>query len=108
MTSDRFEIVDVRAFIPTKEDGDYFGREVGHWIRDSVIANPMSVYPAYKQTRTSWGVDALGGLIVELEARDGTVGVGVSQGGIAGGAIIERHLKRFLVGSDPRDVERLW
>ena len=108
MATDRFTIVDVRAFIPTNEDGDYFGRESGHWIRDSVIANPMSVYPDYKATRTSWGVDSLGGLIVEIEAQDGSIGVGVSQGGIAGAAIIERHLSRFLIGSDPRDIERLW
>jgi L-alanine-DL-glutamate epimerase-like enolase superfamily enzyme len=108
MSKDRFRIVDVRAYIPTKEDGDYFGRQPGHWIRDSVIANPMSVYPEYKATRTSWGIDSLGGLVVELEAQNGEIGVGLSSGGLAGGTIVERHLSRFLIGSDPRDVERLW
>ncbi|MDQ3694898.1 MAG: L-rhamnonate dehydratase [Chloroflexota bacterium] len=108
MSADRFRIVDVRAFVPVSTGTDYFSRPSGHWIRDSVIANPMSVYAAYKATRTSWGIDALGGLIVEIEGQDGTIGVGVSQGGSAGGTIVERHLARFLVGSDPRDVERLW
>lgn len=108
MSSNRFRIVDVRAAIPAAANADYFARSQGHWIRDSVIANPMSIYPAYKATRSSWGVDALGGLVVEIEAGNGAVGIGVSQGGIAGGTIVERHLARFLIGSDPRDVERLW
>ncbi|HET8524277.1 MAG TPA: L-rhamnonate dehydratase, partial [Thermomicrobiales bacterium] len=42
------------------------------------------------------------------EAANGEIGVGVSSGGLAGGTIIERHLSRFLIGADPRDVERLW
>ena len=103
-------IADVRAYVPTtgREGGDYHAQATGHWIVDTLIANPMSGYPAYRERRTSWGIDALGGLIVEVETEGGEVGLGFSQGGEAGCVIVERHLRRFLVGSDPRDVERLW
>jgi L-alanine-DL-glutamate epimerase-like enolase superfamily enzyme len=110
MTTDRFRIVDVRAYVPTsgREGGDYHAQATGHWIVDTLIANPMSGYPDYRASRTSWGIDALGGLVVEIETAGGEIGIGVSQGGEAGCFVIERHLRRFLVGSDPRDVERLW
>lgn len=39
----------------------------GHWIVDTPIANPMSVYQAYKTSRRSWGINALGTVIVEVE-----------------------------------------
>jgi len=39
----------------------------GHWIVDTPIANPMSVYQAYKTSRKSWGINALGTVIVEVE-----------------------------------------
>ncbi|MER3436855.1 MAG: L-rhamnonate dehydratase [Chloroflexota bacterium] len=109
-TDKRAEIVDVRAYVPVtgREGGDYHAQQTGHWIVDSLIANPMSVYPAYKASRTSWGIDALGGLIVEIETRSGATGLGISQGGVPGCHIVERHLSRFLLGSDARDVERLW
>ncbi len=108
--ADSFKIADVRAYVPVggREGGDYHAREAGHWIVDTPIANPMSGYPGYRASRASWGIDALGGLIVEVETEGGEVGLGISQGGEAGCAIVERHLRRLLVGSDPRDVERLW
>lgn len=110
MPDARFTISDVRVYTPTtgREGGDYHAQPVAHWIVDSLIANPMSVYPEYRERRTSWGIDVLGGLIVEIETAGGQVGIGISHGGEIGGAIIQRHLRRFLLGSDPRDVERLW
>lgn len=106
----RPRIVDVRAYVPAsgREGGDYHAQPAGHWLIDTPIANPMSGYPAYRASRTSWGIDALGGLIVEVETEGGEIGLGVSQGGEAGCYVVERHLRRFLVGADPRDVERLW
>ncbi|MCC6790510.1 MAG: L-rhamnonate dehydratase [Thermomicrobiales bacterium] len=106
----RFRIAEVRAYVPLagREGGDYHAQATEHWIVDSLIANPMSKYPAYRERRTSWGIDVLGGLIVEIETESGAVGIGISHGGDIGGAIVEKHLARFLIGSDPRDVERLW
>jgi len=45
---------------------------------------------------------------VEVEAEDGTTGVGVSIGGEPACYIIEHHLSRFVEGEDPRNVEMMW
>src|SRR4051794_4799254 len=110
MAPNRYRIADVRTYIPAtgRQGGDYHAQQAQHWIVDSVIANPMSVYPDYKASRTSWGIDALGGLIIEIETETGETGIGITQGGEAGSLIVARHLARFLMGADPRDVERLW
>jgi len=39
---------------------------------------------------------------VEIEADDGTTGVGISIGGEPACFIIENHLSRFVEGQDPR------
>jgi L-alanine-DL-glutamate epimerase-like enolase superfamily enzyme len=110
MATDRFKIADVRAYVPLsgREGGDYHAQPVAHWIVDSLIANPMSRYPEYRERRTSWGIDALGGLVVEIETEGGETGIGISHGGDAAGIFVETHFARFLIGSDPRDIERLW
>lgn len=110
MAEGKFRIADVRAYTPASgaQGGDYHAQPGKHWIVDSLIANPMSGYPEFREKRTSWGIDVLGGLIVEIETESGEIGIGISQGGDLGGFIVERHLGRFLIGSDPRDVERLW
>ena len=51
----------------------------------------MSRYPEYRERRTSWGIDALGGLVVEIETAGGQIGIGISHGGEAGCFIVERH-----------------
>ncbi|ESO83459.1 hypothetical protein LOTGIDRAFT_133359 [Lottia gigantea] len=81
-----------------------------HWINGAgtPIANPMSMYPLYSKTRKSWGINALGSLVIEVEADDGTVGVGVTIGGEPGCYIAEKHLSRFVEGQDPRNVELIW
>ena len=62
----------------------------------------------YSKTRKSWGINALGSVVVEVEADDGTTGVGVSIGGEPACYIVENHLSRFVEGQDPRDVELMW
>lgn len=68
----------------------------------------MSGYKQYAGARKSWGINALGGLVVEVEAEDGTTGVGITIGGEPGCYIVEHHLSRFVEGCDPRDVELMW
>lgn len=68
----------------------------------------MSVYEEYKASRTSWGINALGSVIVEVELYNGMIGVGLSTGGEPACFIIERHLKRFLLGQSPYNVELIW
>jgi L-rhamnonate dehydratase len=41
-------------------------------------------------------------VVVEVEADDGTTGVGVSIGGEPACYIVEKHLSRFVEGQDPR------
>jgi len=99
----------VRAYVVGGNDGgDYFRQDAGHWLIDSVIANPMSVYPDYQKSRTSWGVDVMGSILVEVEADDGTIGRGTGFGGPVACWLIKHHFSRFLVGSDPRDLNRIW
>jgi L-rhamnonate dehydratase len=66
------------------------------------------MYPAYAQSRQSFGLNVLGTLVVELEADDGTIGFAVSTGGEPGAWIVERHLARFIEGALVTDVERIW
>lgn len=100
-------IAAVRAYAVVGGGADYHDQAADHWIVGR-IATPMSRYPEYRSTRTSWGINALGTVVVEVEARDGTVGVGVSTGGMPAAWIIEHHLSRFVVGSEPSQVERIW
>eukprot|EP00298_Acanthocystis_sp_HF-20_P005359 c15554_g1_i1.p1 GENE.c15554_g1_i1~~c15554_g1_i1.p1 ORF type:complete len:455 (+),score=188.75 c15554_g1_i1:74-1438(+) len=106
----------VRAFvIGTKEleeksggGADCHSQSGGHWIVDTPIANPMSVYQEYKKSRLSWGINALGTVLVEVELTNGIIGVGISIGGEPACFIVEQHLSRFLIDQDPRNIELLW
>ncbi len=104
-------IVAVRALVPAEGGGaDYHAQAPGHWIASTKVANPMSVYPRYRAERTSWGMDAAGSVVVELEADDGTVGFAPSVGGMAAAIVVERHLERFLVGRrvDAASIAEAW
>ena len=103
-------ISDVRAFVLDQKGsgGDYHNREKGHWLVDTLIATPMSAYPEYRQSRTSFGIDVMNSIVVEVEASDGTVGVSAGQGGAPACYMIERHFKRFLLGQDPRNLNKMW
>ncbi|WP_216093870.1 L-rhamnonate dehydratase [Streptomyces abyssalis] len=98
----------LRAFTVDAQGGaDYHDQPAGHWIDDH-IATPMSVYPEYRQSRQSFGIDVLGSLVVEAEADDGTVGFAVTTGGEPAAWIIENHLARFVEGAPAGDLERIW
>ncbi|KAH3869139.1 L-rhamnonate dehydratase-like [Dreissena polymorpha] len=112
-TRDFPRIKAVRAYVSEAAKGDQGAdcHDVNddHWINGSPvpIANPMSGYELYQQYRKSWGINAMGTLVVEVEADDGTSGVGVTIGGEPGCYIVEKHLSRFIEGQDPRNVELL-
>ena len=95
----------------TFRGGDCHDVATSHWINGvspAPIANPMSVWPTWAGARTSWGINALGTCVVEVEASDGTTGVGVTTAGEPGCYIVEKHLSRFVEGEDPRNVERIY
>ena len=41
-------------------------RSHGHWIVDTPISNPMSIY-SMSQSRKSWGIDAIGTVVCEVD-----------------------------------------
>jgi L-rhamnonate dehydratase len=45
-------------------------------------------------TRKSWGINALGSLVVEIEATDGTIGVGITIGGEPGCGDWKKYLSK--------------
>jgi L-rhamnonate dehydratase len=100
-------IAQVRAYTVRGQGADYHDQGGGHWIDDH-IATPMAVYPEYRQSRQSFGINVLGTLVIEIEADDGTVGFAVTTAGEIGAFIVERHLARFLEGAAVTDTERIW
>lgn len=108
MNSPATRIRHVRAFtVDAQGGGDYHDQPEGHWIDDH-IATPMSVYPEYRSSRRSFGIDVLGSLVVEVEAEDGTTGFAVTTGGDPAAWIVENHLARFVEGARACDLERIW
>jgi L-rhamnonate dehydratase len=97
----------VSAFFSHGGGADYHDQARGHWIDDH-ISTPMAKYPAYRASRQSFGLNVLGSLVVEIEAENGVMGFAVSTGGEPAAWVVERHLSRFLIGSDPVDIERMW
>jgi L-rhamnonate dehydratase len=100
-------IREVRAYTLRGGGADYHDQSAGHWIDDH-IATPMSVYPEYRQSRQSFGINVLGTLVVEIEADDGTVGFAVTTAGELGAFIVEKHLARFVEGARVTDIEKIW
>lgn len=72
------------------------------------MATPMSRYPDYRESRSSFGFDVLGPVIVEVEASSGAIGLGVSTGGDPACWIVEHHLARFVEGAVLDDLPRIW
>ncbi|MBB5754516.1 L-rhamnonate dehydratase [Prosthecomicrobium pneumaticum] len=105
-----FTITDLRVYTvgQTAKGGDYFQQNEGHWVIDSLIANPMSGYPKYRERRSSWGIGVLGSLVVEVETAEGVVGVATGHGGVPAAWLIKNHFARFIVGEDARNLNRIW
>ncbi|OWF43765.1 uncharacterized protein LOC110459260 [Mizuhopecten yessoensis] len=104
----------VRAYVTEAKEGDQgvdcHDVNDKHWINGfpTPMANPMSVYPQYTVLWKSWGINALGTMVAEVEAENGECGVGITIGGEPGCYIVEKHLSRFVEGQDPRNVELMW
>ena len=103
------KIAEVKVFLtgPSKSNPDKDAKNKGAWLSETEIANPMSVHAEYRPTRSLW-IGMGGRTIVQVIAEDGTYGLGESAGGRASAEIIAGHLKKFLIGKNPFEVERLW
>jgi L-rhamnonate dehydratase len=97
----------VRAYVVGDAGADYHAQPSDHWI-DGQIATPMSRYAEYRAHRSSFGLNVLGSLVVEVETEDGTVGLGVSTGGVPACFLVERHLARFVEGKRVDQIELIW
>lgn len=81
----------------------------GSWSTGGVeVANPVSIYPKYKATRSLFQPDpgGVGGFWVEITTDKGIKGYGT--GGPGGGPIVEGHLIKLLLGENALNIERLW
>jgi L-rhamnonate dehydratase len=87
--------------------GDYFQQGRGHWVIDSLIANPMSGYATYRDSRASWGINVLGSVVVELVTAEGRTGVATGFGGAPTAWLVKHHFARFVVGQDVRNINRI-
>jgi L-rhamnonate dehydratase len=109
--SPAFRIKDLRVhtLAPNARAGTYFRPGPStHWLVDTLISNPMSGYPTFREKRSSWGIGVLGALVVEIETDDGTVGVATGSGGAPAAWMIKHHFARFVVGQDARNVNMIW
>ncbi|KAK1926834.1 racemase [Papiliotrema laurentii] len=103
-------IVKLETFIPTSHGsgGDYHRQGDSHWIIQGDISCPMHKYPDWRSSRAKWGIGILGSIFVRLTASDGTVGYATGFGGPPACWLIEEHYRRFIVGADPRDTNKIW
>lgn len=81
----------------------------GSWLSEGLIANPMSIYPAYREKRSSW-FGSMTAAIVEIQTDAGIRGLGTAGGGKGSltALIIEEQIKRLLIGQNPFNIELLW
>ena len=72
----------------------------GSWLTESVIANPMSIYPNYWERRSSWfGTMSAG--VIEVILENGIVGLGFMGGGKAQSsiAVLDEQFRDLVVGT---------
>lgn len=100
-------IKSIRAYVVSGGGADYHDQGEEHWIVKQ-ISTPMSLFPEYKQTRTSFGINALKTIVVEVEDNTGNVGFGISTGGYPAAWLVMNHIDRFIVGQNPSDIEKMW
>lgn len=72
--------------------------DVRDWRRGKV-ANPMTKYPEFRDSRPSaTGRDSGRTIVVQVESASGAIGIGITNGGVASAAIVELHLADIVEG----------
>ena len=78
------------------------------WATETLIANPMSIYPKFREKRSSW-YGRQWAMVVEIKTDDDITGYGYIGGAQRGSlAAIEDQFKIFLQGADPFATELIW
>jgi L-rhamnonate dehydratase len=81
----------------------------GSWLTETVVANPMSIYPEYWERRSTWFRQMMAA-VVEIVLEDGTTGYGFA-GGARGGAVaavIQEQMRHLVVGKSVFDTELIY
>lgn len=80
----------------------------GSWLTETVIANPMSIYPRYWERRSSW-FRTMTAAVIEVVLEDGTTGLGFVGGakGRAAATILDEQMRDLVVGASVFDTELL-
>ncbi len=78
----------------------------GSWLTETVIANPMSIYPEYWERRSSW-YRTMTAAVIEVVLDDGMSGFGFVGGakGRAVVAILDEQVRDLVVGKSVFDTE---
>ena len=107
---ENIKISDIRAFVveTVGVGGDYGSRPGGHWIVDAPQCNPLSIYENHAELRGGDASSAVGSILVEIESSTGRIGYATGVGGAPACCVIEKHLKRFLIGKEISDTEFIW
>jgi L-rhamnonate dehydratase len=80
------------------------------WEREKTLplVTPMSIYPQYRHPITTWHWPAAI-VFVRVRTDTGVDGIGWAEDGVkAASTIIDTHLKQFVIGQNPQDVELIW
>src|SRR5258707_7758295 len=99
-------IREVRAWLPGG-GVDFSEKASGNWLNGR-MASPLSGYPEYRDSNLSWGRNAIGSFVVEVESACGEIGVGVSTGGPPCCWIVENHLASLIEGRSADQIELIW
>lgn len=108
------KIRDIRLYLPVDaataaDSGDASAIARRGWVTRLRVANPMSIYPRFAESRKSWMGPGQDHYAIEIETDTGDVGVCANYyGGRMACDIIRNHFSRFLIGQDPFDTARLW
>ncbi len=86
---------------------DFSEKARDNWL-NAQMASPLSSYPEYRNSNLSWGRNAVGSFVVEVESSSGEIGVGVSTGGIPCCWIVENHLAGLVEGRSAEEIETIW
>ncbi len=79
---------------------DYHDQAGGHWI-DGQIATPMSLYPDYRATRSSFGLNVLGTVVVEVDTalKDTSIAIStITSNNEQGGRLAAETLSKLAAG----------
>jgi len=110
------KITDIKLSVLTSGEGGARGAAHGEsqywgggWISRTLVACPMSVHPKYSRIRSAWMGGGQDPYVIEIFTDEGVSGFCANYGGGAFAcSIIDQHLKRFLIGQDPFNIELIW